>query len=291
MERWKGIVEGSISIDAMHDILGDFSATELVKTSVKANWENYHYCLGRAPSVELSVGRYLTWLVTNMPNHFMNLVVCTDLPSDGVDELIKSALWHFKSLNIQKLSWLVDQEVSAVEIRNHLLANGLTFRESYATEMAVDLDVLPQAPSLPDGLQIVQVEDDTLLRKWIHTASVGFGVPPEVEDIWFDFFNYVACGLPFRTYIALLNNKAVGTSQLFTSAGVAGIYNVSAIPEARGMGVGSAITLAPLLEARKLGYKVGVLQSSQMGYKVYRRLGFQDFGKLSVFLWENKAKT
>jgi GNAT superfamily N-acetyltransferase len=157
--------------------------------------------------------------------------------------------------------------------------------------MAVDLNVLPQDPSLPDGLQIVQVEDDTILRKWIHTASVGFGVPPEVENIWFEFFNYVACGLPFRTYIALFNNKPVGTSQLFTSAGVAGIYNVSAIPEARGMGVGSAITLAPLLEARKLGYKVGVLQASQMGYKVYRRLGFQDFGKLSVFLWENKAKT
>ena len=220
----------------------------------------------------------------------MNLVVCTELPPDGVDELIKNTLLHFNSLNIRKLSWLVEEIVSAEDVKNHLLANGLTFRESFATEMAVDLDILPQNPSLPDGLKIVQVEGETMLRKWIHTASVGFGVSPKVENIWFDFFNYVACGLPFRTYIALFNNEAVGTSQLFTSAGVAGIYNVSAIPDARGMGVGSAITLAPLLEARRLGYRVGVLQASQMGYNVYRRLGFQDFGKLSVFLWENKAK-
>jgi predicted acetyltransferase len=68
---------------------------------------------------------------------------------------------------------------------------------------------------------------------------------------------------------------------------VAGIYNVTCIPEARGQGIGSAITLAPLLKARELGYQIGILQASQRGYNVYRRLGFQDFGKLSLYLWEN----
>ncbi|HKJ39328.1 MAG TPA: GNAT family N-acetyltransferase, partial [Anaerolineales bacterium] len=80
----------------------------------------------------------------------------------------------------------------------------------------------------------------------------------------------------------------VGTSQLFRSAGVAGIYNIACIPDVRGMGIGTAVTRTVLVDARKLGYKVGILQASQMGYKVYQRLGFQDFGKLSVFLWENE---
>lgn len=53
----------------------------------------------------------------------------------------------------------------------------------------------------------------------------------------------------FQTYLAILNGKPVGTSQLFLSEGVAGIYNVTCIPEARGQGIGSAITLAPLFEA------------------------------------------
>jgi GNAT superfamily N-acetyltransferase len=287
MERWKGAAKGPVMMN--HDILDDFSSIESVKTSIKANWENYHYCLGRSPSVELSVGRYLTWLVTNMPDHFMNLVVCTELPSSGADQLIKNALLHFESLNIQKLSWLADEIVYAAEMKKHLVANGLTFRESFATEMAVDLDQLTGNPSLPDDLQITMVDDDAALRKWIRVASSGFGVPAEAEDIWFDFFNYVACGPPFRTYLALLNGTPVGTSQLFTSAGVAGIYNVACMPQMRGRGVGAAVTLAALLEARKLGYRVGILQASQMGYKVYRRLGFQDFGKLSVFLWENKT--
>src|SRR3972149_7981276 len=124
----------------MQDILGDLSAEKLVKKAIKANWENYHYCLGRSPSVELSVGKYLTWLITNMPDHFMNLVVCTGLPEQGSDKLIREALDHFKSLNIRKLSWIAEEGVPALEIKKHLTAHGLTFRESYATEMAIAMN-------------------------------------------------------------------------------------------------------------------------------------------------------
>jgi len=274
----------------MHDILGDFSDTKLVKTVIKANWENYHYCLGRSPAVELSVGKYLTWLVTNMPDHFMNLVVCTELPAEGIDELIEDTMTHFRSLNIKRLSWLVQEGVPAIEIKQHLETNGLTFKESFATEMAADLMTLQESNSLPNDLTIVRVEDEETLKKWIHVASIGFGVLTDVEDIWYEFFEEAACSLPFRTYLALLNGEPVATSQLFTSAGVAGIYNVTCIPEARGQGIGSAVVMAPLLEAREMGYRVGILQASSMGYNVYRRLGFQDFGKLSVYLWEQEAK-
>jgi hypothetical protein len=73
----------------MRDILGDLSDTKLVKTVIRANWENYHDCLRRSAALELSVGKYLTGLVTNMPDHFMNLIVCTALPSEGFDKLIE----------------------------------------------------------------------------------------------------------------------------------------------------------------------------------------------------------
>ncbi len=273
----------------MHDILSDFSDTKLIKTVIKANWENYHYCLGRAPSVELSVGRYLTWLVTNMPDHFMNLVVCTGLPQEGAGELIENALDHFRSLNVRRLSWLVEEGAPADEIKKHLLAHGLTFEESFAAEMAVDVSKLREDIPIPKGLKIVAVEDGQTLKDWVHVASVGFGAAMDVEDIWFEFYQYAACHYPFQTYLALLDGKPVGTSQLFTSAGVAGIYSVTCLPEARGQGIGSAVVLAPLLQARRLGYRVGILQASQMGYKVYRRLGFEDFGKLSVYLWEQEV--
>ena len=270
----------------MERFLTDFTDTESVKASIKENWKNYHYFLGRAPSVELSIGRYLTWLITNMPDHFMNLVVCTELPQEGIETLVKDALDHFRTLNIKKLSWLAEAGVPAQEIKKHLLANGLTLRESFATEMAIDLSGLSGDNPEPDGLEIVLVNDDKSLHQWIHVASVGFGVPSEMEEVWFEFFNYAACHIPFQTYLGLLDGKPVATSQLCNSAGVAGIYNVTCLPEARKRGIGSALVLRSLLDARKVGMKIGVLQSSSMGYNAYQRLGFQNFGQLSVYLWD-----
>ena len=273
-------------MNSMENILTDFTDTEAVKASIKENWKNYHYFLGRAPSVELSIGRYLTWLITDMPDHFLNMVVCIELPREGIENLIKETLEHFKTLDIKKLCWLAETGVPAQEIKKHLLANGLTFRESFATEMAIDLTAISGDRADPEGLEIILVDDDASLRQWIHVASVGFGVPPEMEDVWFEFFNYAACRTPFQTYLGLLHGKPVATSQVANSAGVAGIYNVTCLPEARRRGIGSALVMKPLLATRNIGMKIGVLQSSSMGYNAYRRLGFQDFGQLSVYLWD-----
>ena len=154
--------------------------------------------------------------------------------------------------------------------------------------MAVDLSLLPGGLATHAGLRIVAVDGEHVLKQWIHVASIGFRVDERFEKVWFDFFADAISDRRFQTYLALLDGKPVATSQLFLSEGVAGIYNVSCIPDARGQGIGSAVTLAPLLEARQLGYRIGILQASKAGYNAYRRLGFQDYGKLSVYLWENE---
>jgi len=82
-----------------------------------------------------------------------------------------------------------------------------------------------------------------------------------------------------------LDNKPVATSLLFLAAGVAGIYAVSTIPEARRKGIGAFMTQYPLVQARSKGYKIGVLQSSKVGVGVYRSLGFQEYCKISEYLW------
>jgi GNAT superfamily N-acetyltransferase len=271
----------------MNNILTQLSGRNSVKSAIQANWEAYHYCLAQSPNVELSIGRYLTWLVTDLPDHFMNLVVCNQLPSEGVDDLIENALAHFRSMNIRKLSWLTNAEMSPFRINRLLLAHGLKFRDSFATEMAVDLSFVPDDLATHPDLRIVTVDDEATLKQWIHIASVGFKVREEFEKVWHGIFVDTISDARFQTYFALLDGKPVGTSQLFLSEGVAGIYNVTCIPEARGQGIGSAITLAPLLEARQRGYQIGILQASQKGYNVYRRLGFQDFGHLGLYLWEN----
>ena len=48
---------------------------------------------------------------------------------------------------------------------------------------------------------------------------------------------------------------------------VAGIYAVATIPEAQNVnGIGRIMTVMPLLDARQMGYRVGVLEASSIGY-------------------------
>ena len=136
------VPELSLSTFNMKNILTELSGRKSMKFAIRANWEAYHYCLAQSPSVELSIGRYLTWLITDLPDHFMNLVVCNLLPPQGVDDLIESALVHFRSMKIRKLSWLTQMGVPFAEFNKVLLAHGLKFRGSFATEMAVDISLL-----------------------------------------------------------------------------------------------------------------------------------------------------
>ena len=95
--------------------------------------------------------------------------------------------------------------------------------------------------------------------------------------------------LPIRNYLGYLNGGPVATSTVFYGGGVAGIYCVATLPEARGKGIGAAITLKPLLDTRDNdGYNYAVLFSTEMGTPVYQRIGFRmTDARINRYLWRN----
>jgi ribosomal protein S18 acetylase RimI-like enzyme len=141
--------------------------------------------------------------------------------------------------------------------------------------MGLALAGLPVAGPLPDGLRIGIVEDLSELQIWVRTFLTGYEIPLLWEYDFYHLMAGIGHQLPVRCYIGYLNGKPVATSLMFLAARVAGIYNVATLPEARRRGLGTALTLAPLYEARDMGYRVATLQSSEHGVNLYRQLGFQ----------------
>jgi predicted acetyltransferase len=70
---------------------------------------------------------------------------------------------------------------------------------------------------------------------------------------------------------------------LYLSSGVAGLHAVSTLKEYRGRRFGLAISIIALLDAYKMGYKVGVLQASALGERVYRKMGFQKYCDINTY--------
>ena len=86
-----------------------------------------------------------------------------------------------------------------------------------------------------------------------------------------------------------MQDTPIATSALVLDAGVAGIYAVATLPEARRKGIGRMMSMRALLDARQQGYRVGVLQASAMGYPVYKQIGFREVCRYELYLQSHAA--
>jgi ribosomal protein S18 acetylase RimI-like enzyme len=216
----------------------------------------------------------------------VNCVLRAQLEQADVDSTIQETLANFRDL--AAMSWWTDPGTLPTDLGRHLLAHSLTYTRG-APGMAVDLQALHEDVPTPSALTISRVDDEEALRKWAYASIIGFGHPESDADIWFDVFAGLGWDLPLRNYVGLLDGEPVATAELFLAAGVAGIYVVATVPGARRQGIGTALTLAALRDARTMGYRIGILHASPMGLGVYRRLGFREYCRMSHYAWASET--
>jgi GNAT superfamily N-acetyltransferase len=137
--------------------------------------------------------------------------------------------------------------------------------------MALDLGQVLTHHLFPKGLTIVRDNDSSLVA--VRNLPYARVVVPRASEAAFQ-------GQWVR-HVASIRGKVVGQSVVFLTSGewgVAGIYHVGVVPQARGKGVGKAVTLAACLYARDRGYRYAVLNSTDIGKPVYWQLGFHSVG-------------
>lgn len=265
----------------MGDVLKDLSAPALV-AAIWGNMRQWLRHIGGSPNAALYEGPELTWLLTGMPTPTLNGVLRTEADPGNVDALIERMLAHVRSKNVPRFAWWTGPDTVPADLGQRLADHGLVYWEG-SRGMASDLLALAEEFPAPAGLEIERVRDREMLDRWTHTAFTGLGFPQAGVVQGVEVFAGLGFELPLRSYLGMLEGEPVATSQLFLGAGVAGIYIVATVPEARRLGVGTALTLAPLREARAMGYRIGILHASPMGFGVYRRLGFREYCRMSNY--------
>ena len=265
----------------MDTIQNDVSDEALV-TGIRANMCDFFRHTSRSnPAEHLENEQFTRWH-TSLPHPWFNGVLSSNPPMDGDESFIDATIKYFRLKGTNTFTWWMEPDLKPSDWEPALSGYGFGFSDD-TPGMAIDLHEMNASMQPTDGFEIRVVADEESLHTWAKVFLSGYGLPPNWESIAFDLWTQLGLNFPIRNYLGYLNGEPVATSTVFYGGGTAGIYCVATLPEARGKGIGGAITLKPLQDAREMGYRVGVLQSSEMGYSVYKKLGFRHLCQIESF--------
>lgn len=269
----------------MTEIIEDCSNPKLIIEAIEKSWFDILAFWGSAPSREVYEDQYLKRVTLFAPERAQfNCVHLAQFTPENVHMKIDETVEYFKSRKLP-MQWSIGPSTRPIDLGEHLQAKGFTKVSGDTPGMAVELESMNEDFPEPSGFTIKPVKDVETLKDWMQAGTEGFGLKQSSSELLFDIESKLGFGehLPRRSYVGYLNGKPVANSLLLMTSGVAGLFAVSTIPDARRRGIGTLISLAPLKEARERGYRIGVVHSSEMGYGVYRRLGFQDYCKIEMY--------
>ncbi len=267
------------------------SPEELV-TAIEGNLLEYTAYRGQSPLAQFFRTPRAQWTISQTDIPFANQVCFADFlaepPKEDLDSSINQMISLFESkIKKRPMTWLIGPSSRPKDLGLHLKRHGFIHIGS-TPGMAVPLGALPDlkpASSSTGSIRVEPVRERAELQECLSILALGYNLPGHFAQYIIDI--YASLGFSqerWRYYRGLLDGEVVGLSCLFLGAGVAGIYSVATTPSARGHGVGRAVTLAPLLEARAMGCHLGVLRSSDMALPLYQKLGFVEHCRFDDYL-------
>jgi GNAT superfamily N-acetyltransferase len=143
--------------------------------------------------------------------------------------------------------------------------------------MYADLATPPTVPPVA-GLTVEASDDADSI---VDVVLSGFDMPELVRApmaaIMGDF--------PAINVLAHLDGRPVACGTAYLAGATAGLYNIATLEEARGRGVGYAVTAILMQLARRAGAAHAVLHATEAGRPVYERAGFVKVCEVPMYVW------
>jgi ribosomal protein S18 acetylase RimI-like enzyme len=264
-------------------LLNDLTASSLANAAAQNLATHFTWVQRHTLGMHIIESDDLVLTDCGLPCDTFNAICRARLDVNIAQERIQSAVQYFAEVQ-RPFSWWLSPGDQPGNL-DALLQNAcLEYAESELA-MAADLDRLTLCDLSPDGLQIRRVRTTAELADFATIVAANWSPP---DDQVMQFYQLAAPLLlqeesPLWLYVGYLGETPVVSSELTIGGGVVGLYSICTLVDYRRRGFGAALTLQPLLDARAEGYRTAILQASDQGSRVYRRLGFEPFGQISEY--------
>jgi ribosomal protein S18 acetylase RimI-like enzyme len=201
----------------------------------------------------------------------------------GLDAALSETALYFKKRTKRWSFWLCEDLLDAATRRKtRQICNDFGLRPiSYPPGMMAS-KLLPPVRPLPK-IECRAVSDEVTRSAFAEITSICFEIPPGIATAVYVPAN--AWNGAYKGFVGFVDGKAVGIAAMVQAAGALGIYSLGAIPTHRHEGYGEALLRAAVAASRpKTSVDPLILQSTEAGHGLYRRMGFRDVTKFTVYL-------
>jgi GNAT superfamily N-acetyltransferase len=241
-----------------------------LEEAVALNHREWMILKARAASGEVHEADGVTWTYAGPQGEAM--ILFPRLAAAKAGEQLDAIADYYRERRPEPLvgCWSLDPpQPPDLDVR--LLARG--FQPGWQPRwMALDLQRMNTDHPRPDGMEVRLVEEEAIwdVRHLPYysrdTAALRHAATRlRPQRVWH--------------FAAWLHGQPVGHSTLCLTTGplgVAGLYDIGVVPEARKKGIGKAVTLAACRHAQRLGCRHALLNAT--GERMYQQIGFNGIG-------------
>ena len=240
--------------------------------------------LSRSPKSDIKSSDEIIWSITRIPHPLFNFVLHSSLKTGGAESAIENVIAECRSRNVP-LMWRIEPDSQPEHLGTLLEKHGFQRLDSIPG-MVIDIQK-NICPPYPNGFEIKRVNSEKILSGYLEVIKETVGMPDFAIQGLFELSVFLGFeeNLPLQRFLGYFNGQPVATCMSVLGVGVVGIYDVVTKKKARKNGIGSVMTFHSLEIAKRQGYNVGVLTSSEMAQSMYEKLGFSEVCKIHQYLW------
>ncbi len=235
--------------------------------------------------VRTHVEPHVTWFTADVDCPLLNGAVGARFPdpqaAEGAGSVVDRLVAHGRGF-----TWWVTPTTRTPALEQVLRDRGLVASE-VIPGMHSDLTTNRNLEPVDSAISVEAVSTPSRIREATDVMMAGFEMPPDWAAPMAEILGAPPAdpAASVVNVIASRDGQPLGGGTVACHHGVAGLYNIAVLPDARGQGAGAEITRALLRIGRAAGCEQAILHASAMGYPVYHRLGFETVCDVQQYSW------